>query len=925
MPRKPPSRPRSRTATRQPGPGASWVGGRFSLPAYVHEGEPYRPEAVMWLDADNELIRAFQLDRPPLERDAIAASLEQAMLAPLGGAPGTPRRVRVPDAELAAIARDVLPPDVEVEVGPVDELAAAIDHLAGMIAAGPPPADDSDDEDDEPQRRGAARGRSKRGAKARDDDDEGYLCSGRVRPEVVARLFDATARLAAAAPWRRTDDDVVLAVDIPAFGLDGACLSIIGSLGENLGFVLFDSAASFEAFLGLEETIDAGDRRAPVRVRGYLLSLSLARWSELPPPMRREAREHGWSVSDPRGYPELLCLDPDGVPRPNGERDYRLAAVCAAALADFCATFEGDLDPPPHPPARRTIATSVSGEDVAVTLTLPHPGTALHADLDAPAPSPSPSPPQQARKPQPGVPIDPPYDARRTGEPSLLHGRTTIGGDPRDLARTPEPVERAWPRVGRNDPCPCGSGRKFKRCHGDTVASDRGAASVLDQRAERAGRWHERDRRLLQEMLEVAKLRFADALRDVVRAAERLAGDDAGDPVMPQWIAYHARFGDRPLAARFMDVRGSYLTRADRDWLVAECAAWLSVWEVTDVVPGRSMELRDLLTGERRTIVEASASRLVARFDAILARVVSIEDLSLLCGVHPRILKPRPTDEVVRAVRRRLRLGVKPVAPERLRSEEATKTLLDAWGRTVASEAARVANRELCNTDGHRLLLTTDRFRFVPSRRDEVVARLATVAERADAAAAAGQGPSGGAADGTRERTAAGGTIQLTLSRPADVARTGFETVVVAQLSVHHDVVVAETNSRERADEIRALVERTCAGLVEHAGRAHSDPASPAVRAHHDARAEQRAEEDPPPEAVAALRAMKQRHYQAWIDAPLPVLDGRTPREASRTAAGRRELAVLLRDIENLEARSPEAQRFDASGLWHELGIASLR
>ncbi len=25
-----------------------------------------------------------------------------------------------------------------------------------------------------------------------------------------------------------------------------------------------------------------------------------------------------------------------------------------------------------------------------------------------------------------------------------------------------EPV----PRVGRNDPCPCGSGRKYKRCHG---------------------------------------------------------------------------------------------------------------------------------------------------------------------------------------------------------------------------------------------------------------------------------------------------------------------------------------------------------------------------------------------------------------------------------------------------------------------------
>ena len=25
---------------------------------------------------------------------------------------------------------------------------------------------------------------------------------------------------------------------------------------------------------------------------------------------------------------------------------------------------------------------------------------------------------------------------------------------------------RAEPRVGRNDPCPCGSGKKFKNCHG---------------------------------------------------------------------------------------------------------------------------------------------------------------------------------------------------------------------------------------------------------------------------------------------------------------------------------------------------------------------------------------------------------------------------------------------------------------------------
>ncbi|MDQ5980681.1 MAG: preprotein translocase subunit SecA, partial [Verrucomicrobiota bacterium] len=27
-------------------------------------------------------------------------------------------------------------------------------------------------------------------------------------------------------------------------------------------------------------------------------------------------------------------------------------------------------------------------------------------------------------------------------------------------------IRREAPKVGRNDPCPCGSGKKFKNCHG---------------------------------------------------------------------------------------------------------------------------------------------------------------------------------------------------------------------------------------------------------------------------------------------------------------------------------------------------------------------------------------------------------------------------------------------------------------------------
>lgn len=33
-------------------------------------------------------------------------------------------------------------------------------------------------------------------------------------------------------------------------------------------------------------------------------------------------------------------------------------------------------------------------------------------------------------------------------------------------AARPQTVKREAPKVGRNDPCPCGSGKKFKQCHG---------------------------------------------------------------------------------------------------------------------------------------------------------------------------------------------------------------------------------------------------------------------------------------------------------------------------------------------------------------------------------------------------------------------------------------------------------------------------
>jgi len=50
----------------------------------------------------------------------------------------------------------------------------------------------------------------------------------------------------------------------------------------------------------------------------------------------------------------------------------------------------------------------------------------------------------------------------------VAKGQTeTGGGSNRETQR--RPIRRAEQRVGRNDPCPCGSGKKYKHCHGANV------------------------------------------------------------------------------------------------------------------------------------------------------------------------------------------------------------------------------------------------------------------------------------------------------------------------------------------------------------------------------------------------------------------------------------------------------------------------
>ncbi len=50
--------------------------------------------------------------------------------------------------------------------------------------------------------------------------------------------------------------------------------------------------------------------------------------------------------------------------------------------------------------------------------------------------------------------------------PLNLNKGPQSGGGQIGVRPLAQPVESGKPKVGRNDPCPCGSGKKYKKCHG---------------------------------------------------------------------------------------------------------------------------------------------------------------------------------------------------------------------------------------------------------------------------------------------------------------------------------------------------------------------------------------------------------------------------------------------------------------------------
>ena len=385
----------------------------------------------------------------------------------------------------------------------------------------------------------------------------------------------------------------------------------------------------------------------------------------------------------------------------------------------------------------------------------------------------------------------------------------------------------------------------------------------------------------------------------------------------------------------YLKRRGWKESASVRTYMAALRNSTMSLYEVSDVIPGTSFRARDLIRGGEPVLIsERSATRSLKPWDRIAARVVQVGSKMQIGGGV--LAFDQETAEIVEALRRFVTRddGAKSQLAEAATPDRGDAALQDLspaerlraigpmltgfWLVDAIERVQKPKIPELHNADGDELLLFEMRYPLAPRvKAGDVRAILEACPELRPAGATSwnwiGQEKPKAASRGSKRR------------KRSLIFETWLDdgALVLGYVELEKKGVVFFVNSRKRADRGDAL-------LSEILGRRVGKPSVRAetieeMMASRSA-AKPQAPDIPEEERRAIAHEYLEGHYRRVLDEPVPALGGETPRAAVKTASGRLKVAEWLKSMENQTAKSNrDMASYDFSWLWTELGISELR
>jgi len=424
-----------------------------------------------------------------------------------------------------------------------------------------------------------------------------------------------------------------------------------------------------------------------------------------------------------------------------------------------------------------------------------------------------------------------------------------------DIAILDAVLAPARPSARRNDPCPCGSGRKYKHCH-------LGVNEVpLDARLtwlyRKVNWWLERRHR--PEVDSMAWLRARNSAMSPSQLLET-------DPLIADSVLTEGGRFDEWLAER------GALLPSDEALLAGQWALVdRSVFEVAEVRLDEGMTVRDVRTGDVVEVQERLGTHDIKVGWYLLAR-------------------PLPTGTGARQF-----FGGITIVPDSMLDRFIE--LLDDEP-TAAQLLLLVAEAEapstLANRDGHATVFCETTW---------TVPDIETATAALDSAFEPGD-------DGGRWTWLQDGEDDAIVTMPG--GRT-----VLGTLAVEGERLTASTNSVERAEAVTQLVESLLPGaaLVEDLRSDFDEIRNDQAYERHVFGEDDEPPAgliDPteaPPELQAMLRKQMDLYEEQWVDESIPALGGATPREALDDPTRRDDLFRLLDRMEEMDTRQSPEQR----------------
>jgi hypothetical protein len=366
----------------------------------------------------------------------------------------------------------------------------------------------------------------------------------------------------------------------------------------------------------------------------------------------------------------------------------------------------------------------------------------------------------------------------------------------------------------------------------------------------------------------------------------------------------------------YLKRRGWNETAPNRAYFAALRDTPVSLYEVSDVKPGTSMVLKDLL-GEVGPIkvLEGSATLSLKQWDRIVVRVISENNAHVISGALLAFSSEASAflfDGLSAVLKVDTEADVTLTANQLLQS---APVFTSAWLFTALDRALSEEMLEFSNADGDDIMFHDLRFPFAKSvLQKDIAACLNGVNDFA------ADGPRGWVwlAPNGNQSPMQGGSLMLD-------SQTDGRTVL-GHLELKGKSLLINVNSAARAERV--------AELVTNAAGEHLKQPLTTIRTVEQVMAEEQDELDlddaneiPPEIAQQIIQEHMDRHYRETLDAPIPALGGKSPRQAARSKAGRLDVVDWLKMLENNSARhrNDAIEEYDFGWMWGELGLHDYR